>query len=193
MSETDRYRSRSEQLLSSALSGLARSSPHSASETTRATLAREFQRHHRRRRAIRATALLAIMLTVFGGVLGVRTLLKVHVERVEVSAPASGPKVELQTQDPHELTQSRSSKAHGRSSHPMTSAKTSEREPSFLALPAFALAMPDEELRLVRVEMPLSSLRMLGARVNDEYITRTVVADLLVGPDGTPYAFRLVA
>lgn len=192
MSETDRFESRSNRLLSSALSDLARSSPHSASETTRKSLAREFQRYHRRRRAIRVTALLAIALVVFGGLLGLHNLRrnKVHVARVDMPAPTSGSlsKADAPAQDRRELPQSKSAKAHGRGAHSM-----SEKEPSFLALPAFALAMPDEDLRLVRVEMPLSSLRLLGARVNDEFITKTVVADLLVGPDGTPYAFRLVA
>jgi hypothetical protein len=65
-------------------------------------------------------------------------------------------------------------------------------EEAFVALPSFALSRPDEDLRVIRVEMPVSSLRLLGARVNDELITRRIVADLLVGVDGTPYAFRLV-
>jgi hypothetical protein len=63
----------------------------------------------------------------------------------------------------------------------------------FVALPSFAFSKPDEDLRVIRVEMPVSSLRLLGARVNDELVTRRIVADLLVGADGTPYAFRLVA
>lgn len=63
----------------------------------------------------------------------------------------------------------------------------------FLALPAFAFVTPEEDLRVIRVEMPVSSLRLLGARVNDELVTQRIVADLLVGADGTPYAFRLVS
>lgn len=193
MPETDRYTSRSDRLLSSALSDLARSSPHSASESTRTSLAREFQRHHRRRRAIRVTALLAITLIMFGSLLGVHTLLKekVHVARVDISAPTTGSpsKADAPAQDRPGLPQSQSAKTQGRGAH----ASMSENETPFLPLPAFTLAVPNEDLRLIRVEMPLSALRQLGARVNDEYITGTVVADLLVGPDGTPYAFRLVA
>ena len=68
-----------------------------------------------------------------------------------------------------------------------------EQMQPFIALPWFAFKTADEELRVVRVEMPVSSLRQLGVRVNDELITRRVVAELLVGPDGTPYAFRLLA
>jgi hypothetical protein len=40
--------------------------------------------------------------------------------------------------------------------------------------------------------MPVSSLRLLGARVNDELSTQQIVADILVGMDGTPYAFRII-
>ena len=43
------------------------------------------------------------------------------------------------------------------------------------------------------VWMPVSSLRLLGARVNDELITQQIVADLLVGADDTPYAFRIIS
>jgi hypothetical protein len=63
---------------------------------------------------------------------------------------------------------------------------------TFVALPSFALSAPDEELRILRVEMPVSSLRLLGARVNDELSTQQIVADILIGTDGTPYAFRII-
>jgi hypothetical protein len=62
----------------------------------------------------------------------------------------------------------------------------------FVALPSFALSRPDEELRTLRVEMPTSSLRLLGVRVNDDLNTQQIVADILVGTDGTPYAFRII-
>jgi hypothetical protein len=64
---------------------------------------------------------------------------------------------------------------------------------SFIALPSFAFVTPGEDLRAIRVEMPASSLRLLGAQVDEEISTHRVVADLLVGADGTPYAFRLVS
>jgi len=41
--------------------------------------------------------------------------------------------------------------------------------------------------------MPVSALRLLGARVNDELSTQLIVADILVGADGTPYAFRIIS
>jgi hypothetical protein len=62
----------------------------------------------------------------------------------------------------------------------------------FVALPSFAFCAPDEELRVIRVNMPTSSLRLLGAPIDEESITRRVTTDLLIGSDGTPYAVRLV-
>lgn len=191
MSRSDRYHTHSEERLSSALHDLASASPQAASETTRATLLREFQSQHRRRTTIRVGVLLAVAVTVFGSWLGINSRHRDNgrVERIaSVSNSTLPSKVDPPAQDRHELPQSPTAKVHKKSSH----SSKSEKEPSFVALPAFALVMPDEDLRTVRVEMPLSSLRLLGARVSDEYITRTVVADLLVGPDGTPYAFRLI-
>ena len=76
---------------------------------------------------------------------------------------------------------------------PLVRLDSPDTEEMFLALPSFAFVQPEEDLRVIRVEIPVSSLRLLGARVNDELITQRVVADLLVGADGTPYAFRLVS
>jgi hypothetical protein len=75
-------------------------------------------------------------------------------------------------------------------------ATTAQKNPAiqglFVALPSFAFCAPDEELRVIRVNMPTSSLRLLGAPIDEESITRRVTTDLLIGSDGTPYAVRLV-
>ena len=195
MPDADRSKSRWEGPLSSALRDLARSSPRSASEATRAALAGEFHRHHLRRKATRMSAIVAIAVIVFGGWLGLHTLLRHQppVEQVEVSAPSPGsqPNTGMQALDRREPQPGQSAKAHERISHPAISEEEASQQ-LFVALPSFAFATPGEDLRLIRVEMPLSSLRLLGARVNDELIIKTVVADLLVGSDGTPYAFRLI-
>lgn len=62
----------------------------------------------------------------------------------------------------------------------------------FVELPSFALRAPNEELRIIRVNMPVSSLRLLGAPIDEDSMTRRVTTDLLIGSDGTPYAVRLV-
>ena len=62
----------------------------------------------------------------------------------------------------------------------------------FVALPSFAFCAPHEELHVIRVNLPISSLRLLGAPIDEESMTRRVTTDLLIGSDGTPYAVRLV-
>jgi hypothetical protein len=62
----------------------------------------------------------------------------------------------------------------------------------FIALPTFDPAIPVGPSRIVRVELPGSSLQLVGYPVNAEMMDRRVVTDLLLGQDGRPYAVRLV-
>lgn len=62
----------------------------------------------------------------------------------------------------------------------------------FVELPSFAFCSPNEELHVIRVNMPVSSLRLLGAPIDEDSMNRRVTTDLLIGSDGTPYAVRLV-
>jgi hypothetical protein len=157
------HSSRSEELLSAGLQELARSSPQSASAESKAALSHAFRRHHARRRAVRVVAMLAAVLVVTGASLWLRTIVRESVHTRQVS-PTS-----------------------------VVAQQITAKGEVFVALPSFAFETPGEELRVVRVEMPVSSLRVLGARVNDELSTRRIVADLLVGTDGTPYAFRIIS
>lgn len=63
---------------------------------------------------------------------------------------------------------------------------------SFLPLPAYSPRIADEDLRVVRVELKGESLRLVGAPVHEENADRLLLADFVVGQDGTPYAVRLV-
>jgi hypothetical protein len=155
--------SRSEELVSAGLRELARSSPQSASAESKAALSHAFRRHHARGRAVRVVAMLAAVLVVTLASLWLRTMVRESAHTPQVS-PTSVVAQQI----------------------------TAEGE-VFVALPSFAFETQGEELRVVRVEMPVSSLRVLGARVNDELSTRRIVADLLVGTDGTPYAFRIIS
>lgn len=155
--------SRSDERISAGLRELAGSTPQSASPESKAALVQTFRRHHSRRRALRVAATLSVIFVVAGVSFWLRTL----VGKSAHTRPAPGASVVAQRVD-----------AGGE---------------VFIALPSFAFETPGEELRVVRVEMPVSSLRILGARVNDELSTRRIVADLLVGTDGTPYAFRIIS
>jgi hypothetical protein len=168
MSQTDNTPSRSQELLSAKLRQLARSSTQAASPELGIALVRAFQRHHRRRKGMRVAAIAAVILAIACGSLW---------HRFASDHPASAKQVAV-------INQTFGARQE-------TSANRLEN--MFVALPSFAFSRPDEDLRVIRVEMPVSSLRLLGARVNDDLITQRVVADLLVGTDGTPYAFRLVS
>jgi hypothetical protein len=77
--------------------------------------------------------------------------------------------------------------------HSASGRTNSAAEELFVALPSFVFRAQDEQLRVIRVNMPVSSLRLLGAPVNEEPMTRGLTTvDLLIGSDGTPYAVRLV-
>jgi hypothetical protein len=62
----------------------------------------------------------------------------------------------------------------------------------FVALPSSDQAVRGEELRVIRLELTGRALRLVGAPVSEEIADRRVLADFVVGQDGTPYAVRLV-
>ena len=62
----------------------------------------------------------------------------------------------------------------------------------FLALPGYDPAVPVDELHVVRVQLPASTLWQMGAPVSPDSGARKFMADFVVSQDGTPYAVRLV-
>ena len=62
----------------------------------------------------------------------------------------------------------------------------------FIALPTFDPAVPVGESRMVRMDLPGSALQLIGYPVDGQLLDRRIVADVLVGEDGLPYAVRLV-
>ena len=171
MANTEQDPHSSEELLSAALRRLARSSPQAASPELERVLVQAFRRRHRRWRTIRFALALAACLALASGLLWWR----------------------LGARNPSEpLTSNQQTGQQYLIGLPAESEVFADAL-TFVALPSFASSRPDEELRILRVEMPVSSLRLLGARVNDELSTQQIVADLLIGTDGTPYAFRIIS
>lgn len=62
----------------------------------------------------------------------------------------------------------------------------------FVALPAYEPQLSHEDLRVVRLQLSGNALRLVGVPVQEESTDRMLLADFVVGQDGTPYAFRLV-
>jgi hypothetical protein len=163
----------SEELLTEGLRRLGRSSPQAASPELERLLLQSFRRRHLRRTTLRLALAVAVCLAIFSGVLWWRLAPRNPSERLASN----------------QQTGQQSSTRRLRESNNFFDVGAA----TFVALPAFALSRPDEELRVLRVEMPVSALRLLGARVNDELSTQQIVTEILVGADGTPYAFRIVS
>lgn len=197
MADEDREGLHSDESLSAALEKLGRSAPRSAPPELGAGLARAFRRHHLRRRITRMGALLAALIAVFGGSLWLRTgpehtkaAKQASAWAINSTRPAALPNAAAT--EPRHNSQAVSRRQTAVASTPKSKRHDPDRD-LFVALPSFALETSLEDLRVVRVNMPASSLRLLGAYVNDELIPSRVTADLLVGTDGTPYAFRLIS
>lgn len=62
----------------------------------------------------------------------------------------------------------------------------------FIALPSFDPDIPIGQARMIRVELPGSDLQIIGYPVYEDLLQRRVLADVLVGQDGQPYAVRLI-
>jgi hypothetical protein len=63
---------------------------------------------------------------------------------------------------------------------------------AFVPLPAYDSATSTTDVRVVRMEVTGSDLMMVGAPVSAELADNRMLADFVVGSDGTPYAVRLV-
>lgn len=61
-----------------------------------------------------------------------------------------------------------------------------------MALDTYDPATAPSELAVVRLELSGADLRLMGAPVAEDLSDRRLLADIVVGNDGTPYAVRLV-
>jgi len=76
---------------------------------------------------------------------------------------------------------------------PLATAGGAEQEDSaFIPLPNAAGSPQDDDVDLVRVELPRSAVTALGIPASDYGDAETVEAEVLVGPDGMARAVRLL-
>jgi len=189
--EIDPIRNPSEALLSAALHRLAKGSAQSAPADVGARLAQNFRRHHVRRRRAR-TALVFSLVASF--VLAAVLFLSLKPVRQNAPAVAHGPA-------PGVATPSAAKKATQNVPAPEQASQTSRGsvpnassrgESSFMPLEAYDPATAPSELEIVRLELTGADLRLVGAPVAEELSEKRLLADIVVGSDGTPYAVRLV-
>jgi hypothetical protein len=179
--------------LHQALRSLAASMPADAPSEMAEALASAFRRRHLRRWVIHRTTLAIAVLALL---LPASVWLRRHPSPpAVVDAPHPGTVVPPVTTTGRVTAGSNPSwerKAKGlrRPSPPAHKANAPGIE--FVALPSSDRVVRDEELQVIRLELTGNALRMLGAPVSEDIADRRLLADFVVGQDGTPYAVRLV-
>jgi hypothetical protein len=182
-----------EERLSEALRHLGQAADRSAPPEIYGALAGAFRSHHVRRRAQRSWIVLASVACLVLSVVLLRAI------RISVYGPATnagnGAVRLIPPQDTEipeqqavaEASQRENAKPHDSGRTPKTVATE-----DFLALPSYDPNMPTDGLRIVRLEARGSDIRLTGAPVSEELAERRMIADFVVGHDGTPYAVRFV-
>lgn len=194
MSEIDpQFERGTDDRLKRAMRNLAATSQHGASAEIGVGLTTAFRRHHARRRRvlrIRLAGLMACVL-VIAGLFFMRTS---HPEKNSAQAQVEHSVVAIKAP---EVTQTASvpkqkPRPVRKSMQPRIAPSTVEYSREFVALPAYNAVIPTEDLHIVRVQLPTSTLWQMGAPINPAAPDRRVLADFVIGQDGTPYGVRLV-
>jgi hypothetical protein len=196
MREIDSTRN-SEARLSQALRSLSASSPAEAPTQIGEVLVGAFRRRHARRRAIRRTAAAAVICMVLPATVLLVVSGRHHksnpdrdVVAVVASHPAKTAATPVAVASP--LPVRKKSHAPSGRSYVPAAAGSQVVVDGFVDLPTSDQAVRGEDLRVVRLEVTGRALQMVGAPVAEENADNRMLADFIVGQDGTPYAVRLV-
>jgi hypothetical protein len=185
---------KSDDRLTEALRGLAASSRRGAPVEIGTSLATAFRRHHTRRRLVRrmSIAALAACLALAAGLISMRTRHGVQSTEIVKEQPRVVPakSLDVATVAKPNTMPARSVKKQAKPKVANSNLAVASRQ--FLALPGYDPAVPADELRVVRVQVPASALWQMGAPVSPDSGARKFMADFVVSQDGTPYAVRLV-
>jgi hypothetical protein len=165
-------------------------------------LAGKFRRHHARRRVIRGVAAVGLAACLVLGFFAVKNLLlekkaaAPSLAQAPVSTQSLAPPVVAQTSSviAMESAVSESAARKPRNVRPQrnSAANIAAHRVEFQALPAYNSTVRLEDTHVVRLEMPGNTLRLVGVPVSAGDDQRRVLADFVVGHDGTPYAVRLL-
>jgi hypothetical protein len=185
---------KSDDRLTEALRGLAVSSRQGAPIELGAGLVTAFRRHHTRRRLVRrmSIAALAACLALAAGLISMRTRHGVQYTEIVKEQPSVIPAKAPQDVTVAKAAPTPSRPVKRRLKPKAVSSNLAAASRQFLALPGYDPAVPADELRVVRVQVPASALWQMGAPVSPDSGARKFMADFVVSQDGTPYAVRLV-
>ena len=186
----------SEDRLSKALRRLAQESARSAPPELALGLASAFRRHHRRLRVKNGAFVILAMGCLFSTVW--------FFSRSATPAPPTARGITKQpavadtvaskdiAANAGETNKTSKQARRRRSSFEQTQVAAREIH-DFLPLPSYDPSIAaSNDLQIIRVQMPIQDLRLVGAPVNVAMPNRQVLADFVVGQDGTPYAVRLI-
>lgn len=187
MREIDPIRNPSDALLSAALHRLTSGSPQNAPAELGASLAREFRRRHARRRQAR----IAIIASMAACLVLVAALLMSQRHADRKTAPqVARQETPADTKAPPQVTRPENATQLNHTRPVKTGSSADDND--FLALNTYDPATNSGNFEVVRLELSGSELRMIGAPVTEDMADRHLLADVVVGEDGTPYAVRLV-
>lgn len=184
---------KSEDRLNNALRVLASGTQGGPPETLGEVLTRAFRDHHANRRLVRQMAIVAGVVAV---ILPSLWLLKRN-DSIGTKGFKAHNASRIESQDTSSVRESESFAAI---THPPTTRHTVKRTETspihrpveFIALPAYSASARTSDARIVRLQLSGRALRMVGAPISTEDDNRRLLADFVVGQDGTPYAVRLV-
>jgi len=180
--------------LREALRSMAAASSTSAPPEIGDRLADAFRRHYARRRMIRRSTWLATLAIVVA-VAAVFFASGKHAVQspghiITATAPNS-PSAAPPTEVPPPRTP-KTSRIRGQKRPVVQRAGAIADRDDFVSLPSYDLGTRTEDLRIVRLRLNGRALRVVGAPVSAALDDRAVLADFVVGQDGTPYAVRLL-
>jgi len=185
-------RNQPEERLSEALRHLGQRAEQGAPPEIYNAVVGAFRAHHvRRKRAQRTRIILVSVACLALSVVLLRTIgVSVH----GTTANAGNGAVHLIPPLDTEIAGPTEQASHRETAMPHASGRTPKvvAVEDFLALPSYDPKMPMDDLRIIRLEARGSDIRLAGAPIGEELSERRVVADFVVGHDGTPYAVRFV-
>ena len=174
---------RNEQELTTALRAVAESTPRAAPPELEARLTAAFRREYQKRKLLRwipviaATAAAAAVLTML----------------VRVPGAPPAPTAITYKIAPPELTVATAVAAPPRRPRPTRRPPPpAEIATAFFTLPEARDLPPAEAATVVRVQLPRSTMRLVGLPVNEERADERIRADMVLGQDGIARAIRFV-
>jgi len=184
----------SEACLTKALRWMAAGSARSAPPEIGDALAQAFRRHHARRRLVRrATMMAAALIVVLPAVLLVSRKHVAESPAPAVAGPGTAPNTAVAAPRASVFpATATTSPSHKRRRPAAQRVGTVSHRDDFLPLLSYDLRTQTEDLRIVRLRLNGRSLRLVGTPISAEIDDRAVLADFVIGQDGTPYAVRLL-